>query len=140
MSRTRRGAAHILALLALTTVAATLATGTASADDRLDIVGATTTSDRVDVTVRYRCDPLMGTDTLGIALADTSDGGIYSATATPVCDNKLHRTTVSAARNAGPAAAADTDAVITASLGISPDPHLFPTASTQATLSLKRQA
>ncbi|MEV1026278.1 hypothetical protein [Streptomyces sp. NPDC050264] len=139
MSRTHRRAAHILAVLALTTGAAALATGTAVAEDHLEIVRATTTSDHVEVTVRYRCDPLMGTDTLGIALADTSDGGIYSATTIPTCDNKLHEAKVSAARHVGPAAAANSDAVITATLGISPDPQLFPTASTQATLSLKNR-
>jgi hypothetical protein len=140
MSRIRRGLVQTLAVLALTTATVALATGTASADDRLDIVSATTRSDRVDVTVRYRCDPLMGADTLGVALADTSEGGIYSASVTPTCDNAFHRTTVATARKAGPAVAARTDAVITATLGAGPDVGFFPTATDRVTMSLHGRA
>ncbi|MFI0241097.1 hypothetical protein [Streptomyces sp. NPDC016845] len=136
MSRTRRGLIHAATVLALTTAAAGLTTTAATAADRIDIVSATAKGDRVAVTVRYRCDALMGTDTLHVALADASRGGIYAASTTPTCDGKQHKETVSTARNAGPATAPRTEAVITASLGMSPDPQLFPTASNQVRMAL----
>ncbi|MFI7386135.1 hypothetical protein [Streptomyces sp. NPDC049813] len=140
MTRMRAGLVQTAAVLALSTAAAALATGGAAAADRLEIVSATAVSDHVEVTVRYRCEPLLGTDTLGVALTDLSRGGIYTASATPTCDNAYHRVTLATARTAGPLTAAHRDAAVTASLGASPDPHLMPTASTQATVSLKGKA
>lgn len=136
MSRTRRGLARTATVLALTTAAAAFTASSATAADRIDIVSATAKNDRVAVTVRYRCDPLMGADTLHVALADTTRGGIYAASTTPSCDGKQHRATVHTTRDAGPATAPRTEAVITASLGMSPDPQLFPTASDEVRMAL----
>ncbi|MFJ9037005.1 hypothetical protein ACIRF8_10510 [Streptomyces sp. NPDC102406] len=136
----RRRLVHTAVVLALSTTAAALATASAAADDRLDVLSATAENDHVEVAVRYRCESLMGTDTLDVALADTAKGGIYSASITPVCDNALHKAVVETARNAGPVAAAHRDVVITASLGAGPTPQLFPTATKQVTMALKSRS
>ncbi|MFE6890847.1 hypothetical protein [Streptomyces sp. NPDC057694] len=136
MSHARTWPVRTLSVLALSAAALALPATTASAADQLTLVRATAAGDHVEVQVRYRCEELMGTDTLAVSLANTEDGGVYSASTAPECDGSWHETTVATARGAGPAARAGTDAVITASLGIGPDPQVFPTASTRSTLTL----
>ncbi|QEU94270.1 hypothetical protein [Streptomyces kanamyceticus] len=140
MSHVRNRLARTLSVLAVGAAAAALTPGTAAAVDRLSIVEATAAGDHVRVTVRYRCEAELGTDTLAVSLADTREGGVYTATAAPTCDGTWHRSVVSAARGAGPVAAADADAVITASLGVGPGPYVFSTADARATLTLRAPA
>ncbi|ATL27892.1 hypothetical protein [Streptomyces formicae] len=140
MSHVRTRLARTLSVLAIGAAASALAPGTAAAVDRLSVVEATAAGDHVRVTVRYRCEAELGTDTLAVALADTRDGGVYTATASPSCDGTWRRSVVSAARSAGPVASAGADAVVTASLGVGPGPQVFPTADARTTLTLRAPA
>lgn len=137
MSHARTWLTRALPVLPIAAAALALSCPTASATDRLTVLDARAAGDHVEVGVRYQCDALMGTDTLAVSLADTRDGGVYTATTAPTCDGRWHHTTVSTARGAGPVARAEADVVITSSLGIGPNPELFPTASTRTTVALK---
>ncbi|MFJ2769364.1 hypothetical protein [Streptomyces sp. NPDC087300] len=145
MSHVRTRSARTRCVRALSVVAIgasawALAPGTAAAVDRLTIVEATAAGDHVDVTVRYRCEAELGTDTLAVSLADTRAGGVYTAATMPTCDGTWRKAVVSTARGAGPVAAADAEAVVTASLGVGPEPQVFPTADARATVTLRARA